>query len=763
MVLASLNGMVQNRIGEKMMKCYNAITIALIFACISSGQAVDFTQDAGTSSTTTNAGDLTGAPANLAAGDTITVGGSITTTGTRGIDANNGGSTITINSGATITTTGQDAVRISSGTVNHMGNIILNGSGTGDHAISITGGATVWSSGNITVNFGGGDAFNGSGNVETFNITGGTISVAGGGDGISAGGGNDVINISDTTFTTTGGGRGIHTAGGNDVVTIINSTITTSGGGNALSLAGNDDTLNLTASRIVANGGGNSINGGGGADTVNLNGYSLLTGTVNGGGGADTINFNNWRGFSQATANALIATGGSGTVTILGSPLTLNSFATVNVTGFQTFSSLLTAPGLSGFASSLDNVTTAPGTEFIDIFIALNSVALSDLNELAQTVSGQVYQNAFSSVAFNNATRMTGDFFSQLRHQGRNAAMGADLTAFQWNTRDLDPMLVNMDQNLLAMSNPGLVSVDTGSLEAATLATAAASGFDPFYDWQAFVIGSGSYAQQDDISGLAESETVSTSVIIGAGKNLSEALNAGGYIGYQSVDSDVDAFGSNMEGNGAQVGGYARYQWGDWLASGILGYSYTAYENERNIVSPTFTGTGESDADAHQFISALELSRDIHFGADRSIRVTPMVGLQYSLLHVEDFQESGLGGAGLSFDDQTAHSLRTKLGFELAKTFEGDWGWCAPYVSAAWHHEFLDNSRDVTTTFIDPALASFTVSTREADADFAVIGAGFNASLTEADNIHFTLGWQLQIGQEGYIVNSATGGVRVDL
>jgi uncharacterized protein YhjY with autotransporter beta-barrel domain len=718
-------------------------TFTIMLALVMGAAAADFTQPAGTSSTTTNAGDITGAPANLAAGDNITINGNITVSGSQGVLANNGNSTVTTGAASQLTVTNSDGIRVGgNSTVKHFGSIIVNSNGVGaDFGITTSAAnSTVNVFGSILMN-GGLDGMNGNAGTDIFNLQGATIMINGGRRAISMGGGADQLTISNSTLMSNSANDLINTGAVADVATIRTSTLTAAPGQNAFQASGGNDRLTL-------------------------DGFSNITGTVDGGGGGgDVLSFTNWRGFSQATANALIATGGNGTVTILGSTLVLANWETVTASNFQTFSSLITAPGLSGFSSALDSSVTggATTTGFKNVFLALNSVPEADLNTFAQTASGQVYHNAFSSIAFNNASYTTGNLFGQLRHQGRNAAQGADLTAFNWNTRDLDPMLNNLDNNLLAMSNPGLVSVEAGSLQTATIAATAAANSAPYYEWQTFVIGSGSYAEQDAISGLAESEVVNTSAIIGVGKNLTEALNAGAYVGYQGVDAEVDTFGSEADGDGAQVGGYARYQWGDWLASGVVGYNYTAYENTRNVVSPAFTGVGESDADAHQIVSALELSRDFYFGEDRTIRLTPMAGVQYSLLHVEAFQESGLGGGSLSFNDQTAHSLRTKVGFELSKVVEGSWGWMAPYVSASWNHEFLDNSRDITTSFTDPALASFKVSTREADADFAIIGAGFNASLTEAENIHFSLGWQLQIGQEGYIANTATGGFRVDL
>ncbi len=673
-----------------------------------------------------------------------------------------GGHTITISRESVLTSNNNQGIRIgANSTLTHSGTLIVNGVSNNHHGITINGNNTSVSVfGSVTINSGGGDALNGSGNDDVFFLNGATIKVLGTGQGISAGGGDDTVRIINSNIVVSGGGRGINLGGGNDNLEITNSRITASAGGVAIDTGANADTVTIRGSTITAIGGGRAIALGGNNDTLNLIGFSIITGVIDGENGTDTINLRDWRGFSQEFADSLVAAGPNGTITVFGRSFTIANFENATASGFQTFGTLITVPGLNGFSRVLDNFNTtgAVSDGFADVFLALNSIPETELNDLAKTASGQIFHHSLSNIAFNNTTRFTSGLFSQLAHIGKNAQTGTDLSYFDWHRRDLAPLLVSTDSRLLAMSN-----ATQGDSSALAAAAASNSAPIPDYEWQTFVMGSGSYASQDATSALAESETISTSATIGMGKNINANLSAGVYVGYQGVDAEVDRFGSKMEGSGAQVGTYARYQWSDWIASGIVGYGYMGYDNERKIVSPGFTGTAESDADSHQLTGALELSRNLYFGKDRSWRLTPKAGLQYALLHVEDFSESGLNGGDLSYNEQTAHSLRPNVGFEISKVLEGTWGWVAPYFSGAWYYEVLDHSRDVTTRFNDPALASFTVSTENPDRNIGVIGAGFNASLTEAENIHFSLGWQVQFGQEGYLSNSATGGFRIDL
>jgi len=612
---------------------------------------------------------------------------------------------------------------------------------------------------------------------STFNLSG-DILINGAGRGITGTGVGAVpvtVNLlPGSSVITNGAGAGsvpIFLSNGVDTLNLTLATVIARGNApTAIALGGAGDTANISASIIQNPVGGVALLGLAGGDTVNLNGASLIGGTLNGSGGADVLNFNNWRGFTAADAAALTAAAGPGATAVTlsnGLTFTIASMETVTASGFQTFSSLITTPGLSGFASSLDGINLA-GTSnsfFLSTYGPLQVVSAAELNELAKTASGQVYHHAFSNNAFNTATRFTAEMFTTLRQFGLNSSFGStNVSQMEWSSEGLDPMLHQLDKNLMAVSDTVMAVSDTGSLATATMAASAAST-GPMVDseWQTFVTGSGAVVDQDATDALAESDYINTSATIGASKALTQNLTGGAYVGYQGVDAEIDQYESELDGDGIAVGGFARYQWEDWIASGIIGYNYMTYDGERNIRVGNLTQTAESEPESHQFLAALEFSKRLYFGQDASWRVTPLAGLQYSLLYVDEFNESGMGGGNLSFDDQTAHSLRTRLGFEVAKVIEGSWGWVSPYLSASWNTEILDNSRDIGTTFADPSLASFNVSTEDADTHFGLVGAGFYGSLTEAENIHFMLGWQTQFGQEGYLANSVSGGFRIDL
>jgi uncharacterized protein YhjY with autotransporter beta-barrel domain len=699
------------------------LTVAIAFSAGSTCLlAQTITHPAGSTSRSTNASDVTGAAAALNGGTFINEGTINKSGGTAVFPAVNGPATTFINRGT------------------------LNLSGASGFA-----------------------AFGGAAGSSTVIFDGGHSIGTGAGFAVFTSNVNDTLifrNGSSVSFTN--GALGILTRGGADTITVSESTIT---GRNAtlFTTGAGADTLNLRGSMLNHSGAGFVTLLGTGNDVINFDGFSKVQGIMNVGPGANTINFRNFRGFTAADEAALEAGtalgGGRFGATINGQLFVwTGAGTTINASGFQPFSTLITAPGLGGFSNTMDNIGVGATDSFLDVLILLNAIPEDQLNAAAQNFSGQIFHHAYTTYGFNQASAFSSGLHRQMRQFNFNAVEGAvDATAFNWNERDLAPMLEAVDQNLMAMSHPGLAITDTGSLGTATMAASAQSGGNPNYDWQTFIMGSGGIAEQDATDALAESEYVTTSATVGVAKPLSDSLSIGAYTGYQGVDADVDAFGSTMNGEGAQVGGFARYQWEDLLVSGIVGYNYMSYDNTRQFSFGGINRSAESDPDSHQLISSLELAKMYHFGSNSEWRVMPAAGIQYSLLHVGGYSESGMGGGSLRFGDQTAHSLRTKLGGEVSRVIEGSWGWVAPYVSAYWNHEILDNSRDITTSFSDPALSSFDVSTEKADANFGTVGVGFNGSLTEAENIHFTLGWQVQFGQEGYLANSATGGFRIDL
>ena len=78
---------------------------------------------------------------------------------------------------------------------------------------------------------------------------------------------------------------------------------------------------------------------------------------------------------------------------------------------------------------------------------------------------------------------------------------------------------------------------------------------------------------------------------------------------------------------------------------------------------------------------------------------------------------------------------------------------------AAWQHEFLDDSRNITAQFIGFGLSPFSVRTTNPDRDSALLGVGVNATLWNRFTIFAD--YDAQAGQSNYVEQNAKGGLRV--
>jgi outer membrane autotransporter protein len=82
-----------------------------------------------------------------------------------------------------------------------------------------------------------------------------------------------------------------------------------------------------------------------------------------------------------------------------------------------------------------------------------------------------------------------------------------------------------------------------------------------------------------------------------------------------------------------------------------------------------------------------------------------------------------------------------------------------PHLDASWQHEFLDQSRGITSQFNGFGGGSFNVQTINPSRESALIDAGFNVDLNRTVTV-FT-DYIVQAGQENYFGQSVQAGVKI--
>lgn len=150
---------------------------------------------------------------------------------------------------------------------------------------------------------------------------------------------------------------------------------------------------------------------------------------------------------------------------------------------------------------------------------------------------------------------------------------------------------------------------------------------------------------------------------------------------------------------------------------------HNAYTQDRVI--GILGQTASSAPQGNEGVANLDGGYDFHRGA---FTFGPLAGIQYTHLSVDGYNESG-SVADLSVGDSESDSLRSRLGAHASYAFSRDGINFTPHRDASWQHEFLDQSRGITSQFNGFGGGSFNVQTTNPSRESALIDAGFDADL----------------------------------
>ena len=139
-------------------------------------------------------------------------------------------------------------------------------------------------------------------------------------------------------------------------------------------------------------------------------------------------------------------------------------------------------------------------------------------------------------------------------------------------------------------------------------------------------------------------------------------------------------------------------------------------------------------------------------------------GQKYTLLSnhthltLDGYQENG-SVADLQVNEQQSDSLRSRLGGRISYAYDCHGITLTPHLSATWQHEFMDQSRGITSQFNTTGLGSFSVQTDSPQRDFAMVDAGVTADLNRTVSVFAE--YMAQAGQDNYFGQSVQAGVKI--
>ena len=136
--------------------------------------------------------------------------------------------------------------------------------------------------------------------------------------------------------------------------------------------------------------------------------------------------------------------------------------------------------------------------------------------------------------------------------------------------------------------------------------------------------------------------------------------------------------------------------------------------------------------------------------------VGPVAALQYTLVHIDGFNERG-SLLPLQIHADSQDSLRTDFGVRASYAWHVGGVLLIPSLTAAWEHEYLYSVLPINVGSPLSAGATATLFGPREGHDSAIINGGIGAQWTP--RISTYIGYQGQLGRDRYNANAVTGGI----
>lgn len=261
--------------------------------------------------------------------------------------------------------------------------------------------------------------------------------------------------------------------------------------------------------------------------------------------------------------------------------------------------------------------------------------------------------------------------------------------------------------------------------------------------------GYGSYADQDQREGVDGFDSSSWGTLIGYDKQINEAFVLGLASGYGRSDVDGDGISNTQsEIDSIPVLAYAQTDINQVLLDFGGGFIWHQYDSTRDI--PFLSSRANSDYDGQHYVSFIQASKKIE---QKILDITPIVGLQYHHLDLDDYTETGAGAANLSVQDQDYDMLVSTLGLKFSKDISLKSGSkIIPSIKATYNYDFIGDEVQTTASFVS-ANNTFTATGFEPAQHSFNLGA--DLTLITAGNWTLSTTYDLELKEDFYSHNGS--------
>lgn len=316
--------------------------------------------------------------------------------------------------------------------------------------------------------------------------------------------------------------------------------------------------------------------------------------------------------------------------------------------------------------------------------------------------------------------------------------------------------------------------------------TGGSAGVDDSAPWGVFLNGVYATGDKDADENEDQFDFDAYGFTTGLDYRLSDALVLGVAYGYVDTDADIDDGKGAVSSGGGGAGeseqeteSHTIALYGTWYSDNIyldgsVAWSQSDIEGERSIQYGLVNQSAEMSTDADQLAVSIGGGYNHHLGGPWNMRY--YLRSDYVDAEVDGYRErarqSSADGADpanpaadldsliMQVDDQDIESWQSVLGVNLTYVQSIEYGVLTPYVSAAWHHEFEDDSRLITAKYVfDPTNDVLRFRSSAADEDFFGVSVGISSVL--ANGTQWFVNYDTVVDLDNVSQHIFTGGVRV--
>mgnify|MGYP000190076203 CR=1 FL=1 len=242
--------------------------------------------------------------------------------------------------------------------------------------------------------------------------------------------------------------------------------------------------------------------------------------------------------------------------------------------------------------------------------------------------------------------------------------------------------------------------------------------------WGAFVNGTLSVGEQDDVDDSLGYDIRSKGITAGVDYRINRKMIVGVAVGFGGSDSDFNQNSGSQDSSSLTLTVFGNHFinnkiYADWIVS----YTENDFDIKRKMDVLGSTHNISASPDGHQYSVAVGGGYDYVRGP---LQVTGFGRIDYINTIIDSYEETGSFYA-LALSEQRDESLATAIGVKSAYVFNTKKAVFIPSLEIEWVHEYNQDARKIEAAFAQsPSSGSFSIETQQSDRDH--MNAAFSVS-----------------------------------